>query len=241
MNTLFEGTISTKAILEAGKRQAVCLYVDGKKRTRDIAYIIALAKNAGIPVEITTRQFLDDLSGSRSHGGILLEAAPRSIPALTKLKEGFVCYVNGVEDPYNIGSICRTLYAAGCSQLVLDARDWSSSEKIILRASAGAYEKLDIVMIQHDTDLIEAAARQGLPLLCASRKDACALYDYTYPVNFVLAIGGALRGLSARLEAASSQNIYIAYRQDFRNALDSASAVAVFAFEYVRQMRTGQN
>ena len=44
MKTFVSGTISVKAVLEERKRSAIELIVNPKKRSRDISYIIALAK-----------------------------------------------------------------------------------------------------------------------------------------------------------------------------------------------------
>lgn len=235
--SLFQGTISCKSILESKKRKCVCLYVDKKKRTKDFQYIIRLAKQQNIPVEFLKRESLNELSQSNKHGGMLLEAEERNIPSLQQKESGFLCYINGVEDPYNLGSVCRSLYAAGCQCLILPSRNWKTAEATLLKASAGAYEKMNIVMIDSDQELVDYAKTYQIPLLCAHRKEAKSLYSYSFPQTFCLCIGGALRGLSATITMASTQNLMIDYGTDFRNALDTPSATAVMAFEVVRQRK----
>lgn len=232
MKKLYEGTISCKSILEAGKRTAGPLYVDPKKRTKDFSYIIHLARKAGIQVIRKPREQLDEMAGSRSHGGMLLEAGERLIPQIGQLSKTYsnVYYIEGVEDPYNLGSVCRTVYAAGADLLVLPPRDWSSASSTILKASAGAYEKLEIAYADEE-QLIEFLHRQAIELVCAYRKDARALADFVYPKKCCIALGGAMRGLSKKIIEASDHNVYIQYGRDFRNALDTASSTAVFAFD----------
>ena len=48
MLKIIEGNISCKAVLEEQKRRCEILYVDKKKRTKDFAYIISLAKRQGV-------------------------------------------------------------------------------------------------------------------------------------------------------------------------------------------------
>ncbi len=237
MEQLFEGTISTKSILEAEKREALHLYIDRNKRTKDISYIIRLAKKKHIPVSFHERDELNTISESNKHGGVILRCKPRHAQNTLMLCEGLSVYINGVEDPYNLGSVCRSLYAAGCKQLILPKRDWSSAEPTILKASAGAYEKIQIAMIDTDQSLVEFVQENHIPLYCAHRKNAISLYTMDFPETCVIAIGGALRGLSSVIEKASNQNIYIEYGTDFRNALDTPSAASVFAFEYLRQRK----
>ena len=182
------------------------------------------------------------MATGKTHGGILLIAEEKQIPQLIETHvHGFLCYIDGVEDPYNLGSISRTLYASGCDAMILPKRDWSFAEQTILKASAGAYEKLPIYFVDSDEELVDYCKKNNLPILCAHRKDAVGLYDYTFESDFCLCLGGALRGLSSTITAASKQNIVVEYGRDFRNALDSASAAAVFSFEILRQKKVKAN
>ena len=237
MLKIIEGNISCKAVLEERKRKCEILYVDKKKRTKDFAYIISLARRQDVEVQICTREEIDKIATGKTHGGMILKVQERPNSFLQDKIEGFLCYVNGVEDPYNLGSLVRSLYASGCNALILPYRDWSMSENIILRASAGAYERLPIYFIRSDDELVEYVRQYEIPLYCAYRNQAMAHYEINYPDTCCVAIGGALRGLSARIIQASNQNIVIEYGRDFKNALDTPSATAVIAFEIMRQKK----
>jgi len=239
MMTRFEGKISCKAILENPKREIQQVWIDKKKRDRDTQYILRLCKNRGCKVTFLERSKLDEMASSHTHGGILIDANPLSSVYFSEIQDphGYFVYIDGIEDPYNLGSAARTLYAAGCNGLILPDRDWSSAEATIIKASAGAFEKLDIFRIKEDNELVETLDQHHIPLYAAHRKDAMSLYDFSFPDTFCLAIGGALRGLNANITSHSSQNIMIEYGRDFRNALDTPSACAVFGFEILRQKR----
>ena len=117
--------------------------------------------------------------------------------------------------------------------MIVQQRDWSSALPILMRASAGAWERLDIVAISQDEQLIEAAQSQNRPIVCAARDDSAKpLFGVHLEKDLLLAIGGAMRGLSSRLLSASQDHLYIPYGRNFRNALDSVSATAVFAFAW---------
>ena len=238
MEKIFEGAISCKALLEAGSRNCKKLYIDKKKNTKDTRYLAKLAKSKGCEVIFCSRDEINELATGKTHGGVLLLAEEKQTPQLIQAHvHGFLCYIDGVEDPYNLGSISRTLYASGCDAMILPKRDWSFAEQTILKASAGAYEKLPIYFVDSDEELVDYCKKNHLPILCAHRKDAVGLYDYTFESDFCLCLGGALRGLSSTITTASKQNIVVEYGRDFRNALDSASAAAVFSFEILRQKK----
>lgn len=238
MKKIYEGAISCKALLESGNHQYHTLYIDRKKRTKDTKYLVYLAKSKNVNIEFLERTKIDEIANGKTHGGILLSAETREIEDIKNQKLfGYCCYIDGVEDPYNLGSIIRTLYATGADTLLLPKRDWSICEEIILKASAGAFEKLTIFYVENDQALVDICKFNHLPILCANRKDAKKLSDYHFPNDFCLALGGALRGLSSIVANASSQNIVIDYGRDFKNALDSASATAIFSFEILRQRK----
>lgn len=233
MDNFVYGTISVKAVLEEEKRTARMLWVNPKKRSRDIAYLIALCKKKRIPVEFQNPETMN--AKASGNGGVILFCETRSLPALKPehLEKGLCVYISGVEDPYNMGSICRTLYAAGARLLILHERDWSSALSTLMRSSAGAWERLEIATIENDTTLIECALMADRPIYCAARDDsASSLADTILPENCLLAIGGAMRGLSSEILKASSHHLFIPYGRHFHNALDTASAASVFAFAW---------
>ena len=235
MTCLIAGTISVKSVLEVGHRKIDRLIVNPKKRTREIAYLISLAKRQNIPVEERDRQEMMEMAPN--NGGVILEIEPREIPPLTcgHPLDGLSVYISGVEDPYNMGSIARGLYAAGASRMIIQKRDWTSALSVLIRASAGAWEKLEILSIERDEDLIEAAESVDREIWSAARDDGAeSLFDVALPENCLIAIGGAMRGLSSRILYASDRHLYIPYGREFRNSLDSVTATAVFAFEWTR-------
>lgn len=231
--TAFIGTVSVKAVLENHKREAVELIVDPKKRSRDIAYCIALAKKAGVPVHFSNKEAMNE-EFARGHGGIVLIGKGNTLPTLDSVDhpEGFVCYISGVEDPFNMGSVCRSLYAAGVSTLIIQNRDWRASQNVLVRSSAGAWERMNIHTIGSEDELIDWCKKHDLPIYCAFRNNAESIFEVEFPKNFVMVIGGAMRGISSHILENADKNIFIPYGRAFRNALDTPSAAAVIAFAW---------
>lgn len=126
--------------------------------------------------------------------------------------------------------------------MIIQKRDWTSALSVLIRASAGAWEKLEILSIERDEDLIEAAESVDREIWSAARDDGAeSLFDVALPENCLIAIGGAMRGLSSRILYASDRHLYIPYGREFRNSLDSVTATAVFAFEWTRHnLKSGE-
>ncbi len=235
---IIEGGVSVKAAVLGGNRDVHKIWLDESRHDKDSSFIIHRALERGIEVERVSREEIDTMAAGRTHGGLIAEAGPRRMQSEEECLKGdqtFVCVLEGVEDPFNLGYIMRTLYSAGCTGLVLRARSWESAESTILKSSAGAYEYLPIVMSENVAATVKRYRKAGVRTYAAMRKDAITCFDGDYRGPVLIAIGGEMRGLSAGVRAEIEQNIYIPYANDFRNALNAAGAAAVLGFEVMRQ------
>ncbi|MBR4162396.1 MAG: RNA methyltransferase [Solobacterium sp.] len=238
---IIEGNISVKAAILGGKREIEKLFVDEKKKDKDLSFIIHQAMNRNIPVEKLSRESIDNIAQGRTHGGCIAVCETRREDALEdclQKKDAFVFLVEGVEDPYNLGYIIRSLYAAGCDGLLLRKRDWKDSESVILKSSAGALDYMHIVMSDDLSESVGICKANGFRCYAAMRKDAISYFDVSYQGKSLIAVGGEMRGLSKGVLAQMDQNIFIPYANDFRNALNAASACTAIGFEIFRQRQT---
>ena len=92
------------------------------------------------PPEITER------CGSPDHQGICAEAQAypyADADALLEPDEALVLCLDEIQDPQNLGAICRVAEVAGCAGVVLPERRAAEVTPAVCRASAGAVEHLD--------------------------------------------------------------------------------------------------
>ncbi len=237
---ILEGKISVKAAILGKKREVNVIYCEKGRHDREIGFILAQAEKNRIPVEFRNRAELDGMAEGKTHGGILCEAGTRRPDDENVLFESglpFVCVLEGAEDPFNLGYVIRSLYAGGCTGLILRKRNWENADPVILRSSAGAYDFLPIIESEDPASLIHKCRRHGMKAYAAMRKDAKVYSDCDCTVPVLLAIGGEMRGLSRAVLDACDENLYIPYGNDFRNALNASSAASILAFEVLRQRR----
>ena len=237
---LLEGNVSVKAAILGNHRKVEKLYYDKHKNDKDLNFILHRAKEKGIPCMPLEREEINSMATGRTHGGLVAQAGPRVYQELSECmhdKAPFLVLLEGVEDPFNLGYIIRTLYSAGCDGLILPKHDWASAESTIAKSSAGAFEYMNIVMSDNLPQLVKDIKKQGVKTYAAMRKDAITYLEADYQKPSLIAIGGEMRGLSSAVRNEIEQNIYIPYANDFRNALNAASATAVLSFEVYRQRR----
>ena len=145
--------------------------------------------------------------------------------------------LEGIEDSYNLGYILRTLYAFGCDGVIMKQRYNDFDDSNLIKSSAGASEAIPIVYSENPVEIVELLKKQSITVIGAYRGEkAVSLYDYDFSDKAILIeIGGPLRGLSAEELKLCDDYIYIPYANDFRNALNAASATSVIAGEIFRQ------
>ncbi|MDO4192492.1 MAG: RNA methyltransferase [Erysipelotrichaceae bacterium] len=233
-----EGRISVKAAMLAGNRTVSRIYVRDDLNDRDTSFIIHRAEERGIPVTRMAAEQIDEMAQGKTHGGILADAGERTFQDLSACLENdcpFVAMLEGVEDPFNLGYVIRSLYSAGCTGLILRNRDWSWSENTIVRSSAGAYEYMNVVLSDDMAETVRTLKQHGLYVYAAMRRDAVSYFEADFSRPVLLCIGGEMRGLSSAVLKECDQNIYIPYANDFRAALNAAGASAALGFEVMRQ------
>ncbi|HAE16256.1 MAG TPA: RNA methyltransferase [Erysipelotrichaceae bacterium] len=236
-----EGRISVKAAMLAGNRTVSRIYVRDDLNDRDTSFILHRAEERGIPIERMSEAQINEMAQGKTHGGILADAGERTFQELSACLENdcpFVVMLEGVEDPFNLGYVIRSLYSAGCTGLILRNRDWSWSENTIVRSSAGAYEYMNVILSDDMAETVRILKQHGLYAYAAMRRDAISYFEAQFDRPILLCIGGEMRGLSSAVLKECDQNIYIPYANDFRAALNAAGASAALGFEVMRQRST---
>lgn len=234
---IIEGNVSVKAAILGNQRKVTCVYVDEKKHDKDTSWILHRAQDHQIPIHKCSRDKIDALASGKTHGGLIAECGPRTYQDINDCytDSTFLCLLEGVEDPFNLGYVMRTLYSAGCTGLIIRDRDWSNVESTIIKSSAGASEYLNVVTSDDIPLLLKEIKQKGIQCFAAMRKDAITCYEANFQGPLLLAIGGEMRGLSKAVLEQMDQNIYIPYANDFHMALNAAGASAVLSFEVLRQ------
>jgi hypothetical protein len=157
----------------------------------------------------TTPEALDALCVGKTHGGIIALCGERTLPLPTAEnlpKNGFLCLLEGIEDPYNFGYAVRSLYAAGCDAVLVGERNWMSAAGVVARASAGASEALPLFS-GNPEQAVRAAKSLGYTVACAGIRDSVSYTEAALKKPLLLVVGGEKRGVSAGVLALCDQTV----------------------------------
>ena len=197
--------------------------------------LAAAAKAAGVPVEQASPAALEERCGSPAHQGIVAEADPYPYadPREILASQSLVVALDQVQDPQNLGAICRSAEGAGAGGLVIPERRAAEVTPAVCRASAGAVEHLPVARVRNLADFL-AEAKQGGAWVYGADAAADRPYtdvDWTGPA--VIVLGSEGKGLRPRVRAACDDLVALPLLGRV-GSLNVAAAAAILLYEAVR-------
>ena len=232
---IIEGAISVKAAISYNKRDVLKIYISSKKKTKDFNYIRKIAKLNNIEIlELNDNDINKYLTG-KSHGGV---GALVSSRRYDEFIDDTIFFLDGIEDPFNLGYALRTLYAFGFKNVLLNDRDYSNMENQLLKSSAGAYDMLNIKICIDPINELKEYKDTGYYLYSLYRSDdSLDIFETEFNNKAIFILGGEKRGISSSILELCDKKLYIPYASDFRNALNACGALDVLATLVYKQRK----
>ncbi|HEX6228507.1 MAG TPA: RNA methyltransferase, partial [Solirubrobacterales bacterium] len=113
----------------------------------------------------TPAEELERLCGSPDHQGVVAEVDPYPYAdpnALLRREGALLVALDQVQDPRNLGSICRSAEFAGAAGVVIPERRSAEVTAVACKASAGAVEHLEVARVRNLADWLAEAKSAGL-------------------------------------------------------------------------------
>ena len=181
---------------------------------------------------------LTRLAGSADHQGVVAEvdSYPYADPAsLLRPADALVVALDQVQDPRNLGAVCRSAEVAGASGVVIPERGAAAVTPAVCRTSAGAVEHLGVARVRNLAEWLLGAKRtEGVWVYGAAADAAEAHTDVDLSGRVVLVLGSEGRGIRPRVASACDALVAIPSRGR-TESLNVAAAASVLLFEAVRQ------
>lgn len=187
--------------------------------------------------EDTKPEELTRLAGSPDHQGVVAEVDPYPYadPAtLLRAPDALVVALDQVQDPRNLGAVCRSAEAAGASGVVVPQRRAAAITPAACKASAGAVEHLRVARVRNLADWLASAKQAGAWIYGAQAGAATLHTDANLSGRVVIVLGGEGAGLRRRVSEACDLLVSIPSLGRVAS-LNVSSAAAVLLFETVRQ------
>ncbi len=186
-----------------------------------------------VPVTPSTAEQIELRCGSHEHQGVCAEVSRfryEDAASLLASQPGLIAALDQVQDPQNLGAICRSAECAGADALVIPERRAAEVTPAVCKASAGAVEHLRIARVRNLADFLGEAKAAGM--WCYGADAAAPLvYDaLDYSGSVVLVLGSEGGGLRPRVAAACDALVSIPLRGRIESlSVGAAAAVLLYA------------
>jgi len=179
---------------------------------------------------------LERRCGSPDHQGVIAEVEPYPYAdpgALLAADDALVLALDRVQDPHNLGAICRSAEAAGVAGVVIPDRHAASVTASVCKTSAGAVEHLALARVGNLADWIELAKKDGAWAYGAAAEAETPYTEPDYSGRVVLVLGGEEKGIRPRVASVCDALVSIP-RRGAVGSLNVSAAAAVLVFGALR-------
>lgn len=235
-----EGRNSVLEAFRSGKTVDKLFVLDGCQ-DGPVRTILREAKRQGSFVSFVKKQRLDQMSDTGKHQGVIAYIAAYEYSTIEdilktakeKNEPPFLILLDGIEDPYNLGSIIRTANQAGVHGIIIPKKHATGLTATVVKASAGAIHYTPVAKVTNIVQTIEYLKGQGLWFVCGDMKGEIMYnLDLTGPIGLV--IGGEGSGASRFVKENCDFIASIPMFGDI-NSLNVAVATGILSYEIVRQ------
>lgn len=237
----------SRALLEGphlvNEALAAAIALDHLLATPDFAASPAgtqLEARAGRPFTLVDPRLLDELTDSDSPRGVLAvgQLPRRGVSSLPVVAGAVYVYVDGLQDPGNLGALARVAEASGANGLILAPRTVHPNHPRALRASAGSLLRIPIAMSCQPQGLDEHLFALRPHWIALSPRGGHSPWNDPVSGTVVLALGAEGPGLRKAVQERCNRTWSIPLAPPVES-LNSAVAAAIALFELRRQRSKG--
>ena len=176
---------------------------------------------------------LERLCGSAEHQGVCAEAAPYPYADPSRLLEAedaLVLCLDEIQDPHNLGAVCRVAESAGAAGVVIPERRSADVTPATCKASAGAVEHLALARVGNLANWLASAKAAGAWAYGADNSPSAVPYEQPdYRGRVVVVLGSEGWGLRPRVAGACDGLVRLPQRGRIAS-LNVATAAAALVY-----------
>ena len=209
-----------------------------------VGRLLRIAREAGIPVSHLERERLTARAGraSAAQGIVAQVAAARYAPLEETVRrargkpDALLVLVDRVTDAGNLGAIVRTSAAAGADAVILSREGTVGLNPHVIRASAGAVERIPVCRDGEPGRRIEALREAGFLCVALDPRGEVVWSELRLGGPVLVVAGGEERGARPGIVEKCDNRVAIPLERGVES-LNVAVATGVLLFELRRQRR----
>jgi 23S rRNA (guanosine2251-2'-O)-methyltransferase len=239
------GLIPVLEALRAGQRAIDSITIAEGARHERLRELLALAKQAGVPIHRVPRISLDRSLKESTHQGVVARTAAaryRDADQLLELlasKVGsaqppLVLGLDGIEDPRNFGAILRTAECAGVDGVFIPERRAIGLTDTVAKTAAGAVEYVPIARATNLVRLIEQLKERNIWVVGAAAEGVSDYTEWDWTLPSAIFLGSEGSGLHRLVRERCDTLVRIPVLGHLES-LNVSVAAGVLLYEALRQ------
>lgn len=212
-------------------------------RTRHVSAMLKWCAANRRAYNVVAAENIERLSGSSHHEGIMILARkPQGLDDSALLRgvrdkslPGPFLYLDGLQNPHNLGALLRTAAHFGVSAILGAAGDLPEVSSATSRVAEGGAEHVAVIGLYQPEETLAALQECGFVVLATSSHQGRPIYKETLTARTVFVLGGEQNGVSGDLLNAADRCLLIP-GTDLVESLNVSVAGAVLLSELYRQV-----
>ncbi len=212
-------------------------------RTRHVSAMLKWCAANRRAYNVVAVENLERLSGSSHHEGIMILARkPQGLDDAALLRgvrdqsmTGPFLYLDGLQNPHNLGALLRTAAHFGVSAILGQAGDLPEVSAATARVAEGGAEHVAVIGLHSPEETLAALQECGFVVLATSSHQGRPIYKETLTARTVFVLGGEQNGVSGDLLRSADRCLLIP-GTDLVESLNVSVAGAVLLSELYRQV-----
>jgi 23S rRNA (guanosine2251-2'-O)-methyltransferase len=239
------GVHPVEEALKAGRRRFDQVLVARERQDERLERLVAVCRQAGVPVRQEAREQLTQLAQTPAHQGVVAMVHPQEFLSIEDLfapdpanagAARLLLALDGVEDPQNLGALLRVADGAGVDGVVLTERRSAPLSPVAVKASAGAAEHLRIARVVNLVRALEELKRRNLWIIGLDERGTSDYDQFDLTGDCVLVLGREGAGLHELVRRTCDHLLRIPMAGGV-SSLNVSAAGAVVLYEAFRQRR----
>ncbi|WFA09880.1 RNA methyltransferase [Tissierella sp. Yu-01] len=149
-------------------------------------------------------------------------------------REKFLLYLDGLQDPGNLGTIIRSADAFKADGILLSEGCVDPYNSKVVRATMGSIFRVPLYFIKDDYVFLNQLKEKNYRIYATSLEGSIPNYEITYKDNFIIVIGNESRGISDNIINLADRLIKIPM-PGFAESLNAGVAASIILYEAMKQ------
>ncbi len=204
--------------------------------------IIGMAKDKKLVIQYVEKAKLDAMSETKAHQGVIALVTPyeyKTVEDIIKVAEDrnedpFIIILDEIEDPHNLGAIIRTAECVGAHGVIIPKRRAVGLTPIVIKASAGAVEHMNIAKVPNIASTIEELKERGIWIYGADMGGEQDYFDRDLTGPIAIVVGSEGKGIGRLIKEKCDFLVKIPMAGKVAS-LNASVAASVMMYEVLRQ------